>query len=267
MLLSDNTTSINYIFKSFFSNYNKNSSEKILGFEHQVDMKNNLNITMTNNELSLSYHQIITPDFIYIIEAKNKKKPPQSFDMSATYFHIINFYEENDPTDLYNNLLYLLGLFNTHYSDSEGNIYIIFTIIYGPDVTYTDNFQDNFGCCTFKPHRIFLSQTNTNQLLSDLNNKLNSRHKATRLELLKLCLLPKIEKITFKIIRDFSRFAKTYKLSDINEHNFDILKKCFNFGSNPALSDDSLSDDFLDYFCELYFPELREEDVDTIFNG
>jgi hypothetical protein len=226
--------------KALFTKSIKNQELSNLGLNTYDKISDKFLIKNDPTEFQIKFKDSARIDLVYKLIPKNINKVPQNLD-NSNIFLIVEFEEKRLPANSGKYIIYEGSIIEKFYKNFKKQPKIFFTIIYGPKVIYKPIDFEDFNSIIFKPNFIFLSQTNKSQLYDDLQQKLKSNKKATRLELLRLITLPTIEK-----------------------NDFETINICASLGSNKKLSNFYVAKDFSYYFSNLYFHALSKNQLDDL---
>ena len=131
---------------------------------------------------------------------------------------MIEFESKKEAINTPKHINYIASVLGEYYNGIDSEVIIDFIIIYGPEVSPVSVMASDFRSLQFNPQCIYLRDTNKEILFDEIKNKIKSKEPLTRLQLLRLFMLPESMK------------CSKYKFKD-NEF-FNLLQICLEYGSD-----------------------------------
>jgi hypothetical protein len=171
-----------------------------------------------------------SPDMLFTLSDEEDKNASQDevAPKEKPKFLIVDLSEKRTDFDVVEYVNHFSVILRHYFKDSELYPYVWFTILFGPKVA-PFSMKSFGGCFTFTPITIFLSETDKDKLLMELERKISSNEKASPMDFICLTQLPGIGK-----------FDKN------------LYEKCLSLINNPTLGHEMIARGLLRYMDLIY---------------
>jgi hypothetical protein len=190
-----------FVFKVIFPENHDNLNPTLFPEFHKYGKQGvDINVELFRNEHPLLKKNVAKWDFCCRYKAKPGAILPSDYDPSADYLQLIEYENERRAENLVKHMYYIVALLEEYYKYLNKNFFLDFSIIYGPIIHRNDKIQTNFGSFSFNTTQFILSETDEDELISRLQDKIANGLKATYLERLQLVHLPTISSDLYKTL-------------------------------------------------------------------
>jgi hypothetical protein len=205
-------------------------------------------IESLRNELVKNPNASYRLDSLFKIIFLTDAELPPGFSQEDNIYFIIEYEEERRAKDFGKHLVYLGIVMQKYYTSLQKKFVFNIAIIYGPKIKPPNTFNANddspeselisYNIASAKINLlyIYLNKTEKDKLFATIQDKIDRGEKLNNYTLFKLLSLPRKDKL-----------------------DVDLLKKCYDIGTNPSLNTQEGIEQFIYYFVILFFESLNDD--------